>query len=49
MFDTNVLIDDVTMQGKATVHLKVSSLALDSDFTARIKTSIILDCQPILV
>ena len=36
MFDTNVLIDDVTMQGKATVHLKVSSLALDTNFTARL-------------
>jgi putative CocE/NonD family hydrolase len=36
IFDTNVLINDVTMRGKATVHLKVSSLALDTNITARL-------------
>jgi putative CocE/NonD family hydrolase len=36
IFDTNVLINDVTMRGKATVHLKVSSSALDTNFTARL-------------
>jgi hypothetical protein len=36
IFDTNVLINDVTRRGKATVHLKVSSLALDTNFTARL-------------
>ncbi|MFM9983941.1 MAG: CocE/NonD family hydrolase [Flavobacteriales bacterium] len=36
IFDTNVLLDNVTMRGKATVHLKVSSTTSDTDFTARL-------------